>query len=122
VWSRLTEVFGSRFTREYGTHPNDSWRDVIARLSNEQIKRGLIALAEEGSEHPPNLPKFTKVCQHVHQMDVPKLEAPEYTLRDAQIDAYNAGVPRDLIPGKSMDELHQLELKARHGGFRGREQ
>jgi len=63
-----------------------------------------------------------KFCKDCHQMDVPALPAPEYTLRDAQIDAYRAGVPRDLIGGKSMQELHDLELKARHGGFRGREQ
>jgi len=123
IWLELIDLFGNGFVTANGKRPAGRWLRCINEMTDEQVRRGLRTLEyEDDSDIPPSVKKFRRVCTALHQMDVPKLEAPAYTLQDAQMDAFNAGVPRDLIPGKTMDELHQLELKARHGGFRGLEQ
>ena len=122
MWLQLTDIFGTGFLTMNGDEPQGRWLQTINELTDQQIIRGLKSLDDDDDERPPSRKRFRRACLHLHQMDVPKLPAPEYTLRDAQTDAIRAGVPRDLIAGKSMQELHDLELKARHGGFRGMEQ
>lgn len=56
----MTEMYGDRFCREYGSVPNDTWTATIARMADTDIAAALKALAEKGSPHPPTLGEFVK--------------------------------------------------------------
>lgn len=58
VWLRLREMHGDRFLREFGSQPNETWRAAIDRLSDDEIRQALKALAEKASPHPPTLGEF----------------------------------------------------------------
>jgi hypothetical protein len=60
VWTRLSEMYGNRFLREYGEKPNRSWVEAVARMSDDQVIAALRNLAEQGSVHPPTLPQFVE--------------------------------------------------------------
>ena len=63
VWERLRETYGDRFSREFGSVPNETWAATIARLSDADIAASLRSLAEKGSPHPPSLGEFVKAGQ-----------------------------------------------------------
>ena len=54
----MKEIYGDRFSREFGSVPNDTWQQTIAHLSDDAIVLALKTLAEKGSPHPPTLPEF----------------------------------------------------------------
>lgn len=60
VWTRLSEMYGHRFLREYGETPNRSWVDAVSRMSDDQVIAALRNLADQGSVHPPTLPQFVE--------------------------------------------------------------
>jgi len=35
IWSRLHEMFGHRFTKDYGDTPNETWREALSGLTFE---------------------------------------------------------------------------------------
>jgi len=66
LWQRLLEIYGRQWEAAYGHVDGDAfpvWRDGIKGLTVEQIKNGLDALMDEGSEFPPNLIKFLRLCK-----------------------------------------------------------
>jgi hypothetical protein len=58
VWIRLTEMYGAKFSKEFGSEPNDTWTATIDRMADAEIAASLRALAEKGSPHPPSLGEF----------------------------------------------------------------
>ena len=51
-------MFGGRFSKEYGSEPNETWLATIARLSDDEVKQALKNLAETGGAFPPTLGEF----------------------------------------------------------------
>ena len=108
-------MYGKRFTNQFGAEPNETWRQVIGELSNEQIQRGFNNLRAEGSSHPPSLTSFEKWCNTSDGKEPLKIESKPYDIREAQKSAIAAGCDRWDVEGKSMDELWAMEIKARYG-------
>ena len=63
VWSRLIEIYGSKWTSNYGSHPSKMWIEAIARLSDAEIKLGLQKLASKDSPWVVNLGQFQAACR-----------------------------------------------------------
>lgn len=64
VWDRMQEMFGNTFTTQYGHVPLLTWTQAIDSLSDEQLFRGLRAVAMSGDTFPPTLPKFVALCRN----------------------------------------------------------
>lgn len=66
LFQRFLELYGRQWESAYGHVDGDAfsaWRDAIATMTTEQIKTGLDAVIAEGSEYPPNLIKFLRLCR-----------------------------------------------------------
>lgn len=72
VWTRMAEVYGHKWTSQYGEVSDDSghlssaartWAQGLAQLSLEEISIGFSRMVESGDEWPPSLPEFRKLCQ-----------------------------------------------------------
>ena len=66
LWQRMLELYGRQWEASYGHVDGDvfpAWRDALANLSADKIKRGLEAVISEGNEYPPNLIKFLRLCK-----------------------------------------------------------
>lgn len=64
----MLELYGRQWEASYGHVDGDvfpAWRDALASLQPEHVKRGLEAVIAEGSEFPPNLIKFLRLCKTV---------------------------------------------------------
>jgi len=64
----MLAIYGRQWEASYGHVDGDAypeWRDALARLETNQIQRGLLAVENEGNEHPPNLIKFLRLCRTV---------------------------------------------------------
>ena len=70
TWTSLAEMFGSRFTREYGDSAPETWRRTIESLNDFELARGLRRLLQQGSGSPPTLPQFVKACRAADPDDV----------------------------------------------------
>ena len=71
LWQRMLELYGRQWEASYGHIDGDAfpaWRDALAGMKPEHIKRGLDRVIAEGNEFPPNLIKFLRLCR-----------TPEYT-------------------------------------------
>jgi hypothetical protein len=65
VWARMADMWGDRFTREFGAVPNHTWAQAIGRLTDRQISRALVNLANDGLQHPPTLPQFVAAAKRL---------------------------------------------------------
>lgn len=66
LWQRMLELYGRQWEASYGHVDGDAfpaWRDALAELSADQVKRGLDSVIAEGNEFPPNLIKFLRLCR-----------------------------------------------------------
>ena len=66
LWQRMLELYGRQWEASYGHVDGDvfpAWRDALASLSADKIKRGLDAVIQEGNDFPPNLIKFLRLCK-----------------------------------------------------------
>ena len=54
--------------REHGETPGRLWVEAINRLSDDEVKRGLMNLASDGLAFPPNLGQFVAACKHVKEL------------------------------------------------------
>lgn len=66
IWQRLSECYGTAWENSYGVVGGvtfKSWAEALAQFSPEQLMRGLQAVIQEGSDFPPNLIKFIRLCR-----------------------------------------------------------
>ena len=87
VWAQLAELFGKAFYREHGETPSPLWVMAIARLTDQQMARGLASLANDGLEFPSNLSQFVAACKRlppVRQLGQKYLPNPENDKREAE--------------------------------------
>ncbi len=70
LWERMTALYGSRWTLDYGPAQSGDhlgtlaniWGEVLAELGNDALAIGLQRCLERESEHPPSLPEFLRLC------------------------------------------------------------
>jgi len=68
VWKNLSDAFGPRFLRDFGSTAPQIWQDAIRSLKDHEIARGFRRLALHGSASSPTLPQFVKACKTVGEM------------------------------------------------------
>jgi hypothetical protein len=56
-------MYGAKFSKEYGSEPNETWQATIAQLTDEQIQQALKTLAEQGGPFAPSLGEFVKASK-----------------------------------------------------------
>jgi len=62
----MLELFGRQWEASYGHVDGKAytaWRDAMTQFTPDEVGRGLRALIDEGSEFPPNLIKFMRLCR-----------------------------------------------------------
>lgn len=99
LWVRMTEIYGHKWVSSYGSKPNKPWTDFIRNLPNMKIAHGLNEIIKEGSDWPPSLSKFNKMCQsyqkkqvalpYLSKNDVVALRAMTQGKRHAAMDKIN---------------------------------
>lgn len=67
VWERMAMMYGHRWSSNYGTEDDGTWRKGLAGLAPEQIGAGLVKClvrkAAPGEEDwPPTLNEFRSMC------------------------------------------------------------
>ena len=64
LWTAFAGMFGAEtLKRKYGAVPPREWLEVIARLKDYELTRGMRRLVASGSDLIPSLPKFRRLCQ-----------------------------------------------------------
>lgn len=65
LWVRMAEVYGHKWSSQYGSKPAQSWIDGLADMSVEEIRDGLLALKDwQGDDGwPPALFEFRQLCR-----------------------------------------------------------
>jgi len=58
IWSRLHEMFGQRFTKDYGDKPNETWREALSGLTFDQAAHAIRESVRLGDTFPPTLAQF----------------------------------------------------------------
>ena len=58
----MLEMFGSRWTDQFGTEPTPLWDQALGTLSRAQFEVAIQRLLRKGSPHPPNLPELLKLA------------------------------------------------------------
>lgn len=64
-WQRLTEWYGVRLTESYGVLMPPDWCEIVDRVDNPTIVRGLITIRTKYVAHPPTLPQFEQAMAPV---------------------------------------------------------
>lgn len=73
----LCAMFGGEaMKRKYGMTPPKEWVEVIGRLRDYELARGMRRVLGSGTEHIPSLPKFRRFCQEVATDDDPPQTQP----------------------------------------------
>lgn len=113
LWTRLTALYGHRWTSNYGpatdqegnlTQAALTWVRATSDLSDEQIRHGLNQLVRTGEEWPPPLPRFRRLC--IQTSDAPRT----YLGRDWQELKAEYEAERQLkLPKSSSDGLTPAE-------------
>jgi hypothetical protein len=61
----MKQLYGTgAFTAAYGDAPNPMWTAAIAKLTDDECRRGLGQLAKQAREFPANLTQFVAACKH----------------------------------------------------------
>ena len=63
LWVSMAQMYGTKWTRDYGDEPNATWAVALAGLTDRHIARGINAVMDGGEEWPPSLPKFKSLCK-----------------------------------------------------------
>lgn len=82
VWVRMAEIYGTRFTSQYGDSEGSTahtWAKGLAGLSKAQLAAGLEACLIAADPWPPTLPEFRARC-----FAIPTFAAVKLDLRTAR--------------------------------------
>lgn len=63
LWIRMAEIFGHKWTSQYGDTPLDTWANRLGAMSAEEIAFGVNACAGSSLQWPPSLPDFCRLCK-----------------------------------------------------------
>lgn len=62
-WDAMTQMYGTRWTTNYGQTPSELWTLGIDSLTQAELKTAYRSLLVNGSAHPPTLPEFMALAQ-----------------------------------------------------------
>ena len=62
LWPRMTDLFGYKFTSQFGESPSDTWVRCLEGLTGRQIASGLQALVDDTPDWPPGAGNFRSLC------------------------------------------------------------
>jgi hypothetical protein len=63
LWERMVEMYGERWTRNYGDTPLDSWAEELAPFGPRQFRAAVNAcLKKYNPQSVPSLPEFVQFC------------------------------------------------------------
>jgi hypothetical protein len=71
IWDRLLGLYGSGLIRKFGKAPPPEWDNLLAQLSDEQLRHGLAELVKSGRALPPSLPEFLALCRSAREWSAP---------------------------------------------------
>lgn len=75
LWIRMAEIFGHKWTSQYGDTPLDTWSNRLGSMTAEEIAYGVNACASSSLQWPPSLPDFCGLCKpDLRAMGVPDEE------------------------------------------------
>ncbi len=63
LWRLLGQMYGHKFSEQYGPVPNEAWSAALAEVPPEGAKVALQRLIGAGSPFPPTLPEFIAVAR-----------------------------------------------------------
>ena len=63
LWLRMTEIFGHKWTSQYGDSPLATWAKGLGKLSASEIAIGVNKCAASTMPWPPSLPDFRAMCE-----------------------------------------------------------
>lgn len=58
----MGRIYGRTWITSFGDRDDGTWLAALQRLTPEQVGQGLDACIRGGSEWPPNLPQFLRLC------------------------------------------------------------
>jgi len=102
LWTWLRGLYGRGLELEFGAFMPQAWRVAVARMTDEDLRRGCLALRNGGSRYPPKLPEFLAMCR------VEKVEPAHRALTAAKVQALprtEAGRQAALKAGALAHEL-----------------
>jgi len=66
LWARMVARYGHRWIAHYGDTPDGlagaEWRDTLAGVDRDMLRKGFTADALRGEDWPPSSPKFRALC------------------------------------------------------------
>lgn len=64
-WEKMTGIYGHTWTSTYNDEAMKIWGATFTRrgLTRKELRRGISKCLDRGSQFPPNLPEFIKLCQ-----------------------------------------------------------
>ena len=63
IWARFGEIYGHKWTSQYGDQFPESWATGLSGLTNLQIAAGFRwCICQSGDSWPPSLPEFRAAC------------------------------------------------------------
>jgi hypothetical protein len=80
-WRAMLDLFGTRWTENYGSHPAPIWISAIGMLTNLELKTALQQLLTSGVAHPPTLPELlglARTGQRTTTRKYPEQYTPEW--------------------------------------------
>lgn len=105
----MVELYGPAFLSAYGDSPSPIWAESIAKLSDDECKRGFQTLASQPKEYPANLTQFVAACRPVtgspRFLGVPMTDAdwkrlippPDKLASEAKVDQWIAKLRSRLV-------------------------
>jgi len=72
LWTRMSSIYGAdRWQRAYGAEPAESWREVLGRLTLDDIARGIGRAERDDSHRLPTMGQFLTMCYEYPAGQVP---------------------------------------------------
>lgn len=66
LWRRFGGLFGAdAVERKFGGTPPVEWIEMVGRMNDFELQRGMRRLVASGKAHVPTLPEFVKLCRSV---------------------------------------------------------
>lgn len=62
LWVRMTDLYGHKFSSQFGKSPSDTWVRCLEGLTPEQIAQGLNAIVSNPTPWPPGAAEFRALC------------------------------------------------------------
>lgn len=77
LWVTLTDLYGNRFTSQYGEDPLQTWGAVLRDCTEADIRAGIAMLEKKFPEWPPGPIVFKHLCRPPKRENETMYKVPE---------------------------------------------